>query len=227
MKRPRLTRTTVLEGTRFLKKKDPRLARWIERVGPVTLRQERHQFGALCRSIISQQLGSGAANSIHRRFRALFPSKTRLDPAEVRAMQRSRMLRCGLSRSKVDYLKGLAREFHDGALARARLGSHTDSEVMETLTQIRGVGPWTVEMFLIFSLGRTDVFSVRDLALRAAVERVVGKRLTHPEIEKVASRWSPHRSLACLYLWKIAHWKEPSTTSTQRSTQTKRKKSLR
>jgi len=203
----RLTRTTLLEGTSVLKKKDRRLARWIETVGPVSLRQQRHQFGALCRSIISQQLGSGAAKSIHSRFTALFTSRNGPNPGELLALKRPRLLGCGLSRSKVDYLKGLAREFRDGTLERARLGSLEDSEVMEILTRIRGIGPWTVEMFLIFSLGRIDVFSVRDLALRKAVERVQGEALTPPEIEEVALRWAPYRSVACLYLWKIAHWK--------------------
>jgi DNA-3-methyladenine glycosylase II len=204
---PRLTRATLLEGTQILKKKDRRLGRWIETVGPVSLRRQRHQFGALCCSIISQQIGSAAAKSIHGRFSELFTSKRGPNPAELLGFKRPRLLGCGLSRSKVDYLKGLAREFHDGSLARARLGSLEDSDVMQRLTQIRGIGPWTVEMFLIFSLGRLDVFSVRDLALRTGVERVVEEPLTAPEIEEVASRWSPYRSVACLYLWKIAHWK--------------------
>ena len=90
-----------------------------------------------------------------------------------------------------------------------RLSRLDDTEVVARLTQIPGVGVWTAEMFLIFSLGRPDVFSVRDLALRTGVRRVVGRPLEASEIEQVAERWRPHRSVASLYLWKIAHYTDP------------------
>jgi len=204
----RLTRATFLEGTQALRERDPELRGWIDRVGAVGLRRQRHQFSALCRSIISQQLGAGAAKSIHRRFAALFAPEERPEPSRLLALHARRLRACGLSRPKVAYLRGLAREFEKGSLAGVRLSSLPDAEVIEVLTQVRGIGPWTAEMFLIFSLGRLDVFSVRDLALRTAVARVAGRELSAAEVEEVARGWSPYRSVASLYLWKVAHWEE-------------------
>ena len=102
----------------------------------------------------------------------------------------------------------LAEAFDGGDLARIRLSKLDDQEVIDCLTQLPGIGVWTAEMFLIFSLGRLDVFSVGDLALRNAVQRVEGRELSQRQIVRVAERWSPFRSVACLYLWQIAHWSE-------------------
>jgi DNA-3-methyladenine glycosylase II len=202
-----LTRRTLVEGTEALLRADPALGRWIETVGSVGLRRQRHQFGALCRAIISQQLGAGAARTIHRRFLELFAPSNSPDPGRLLAVEPSRLAACGISGRKVEYLRSLAREFHAGSLRRARLGAMRDAEVVELLTRLPGIGVWTVEMFLIFSLGRLDIFSVRDLALRTGVERVLGRKLSEEQIEAAARRWSPYRSVASLYLWKIAHWK--------------------
>jgi DNA-3-methyladenine glycosylase II len=203
-----LTRETLAEGTRLLRKSDPRLGRWIDRVGAARLRRQRHQFGALCRSILSQQLGAGAAKSIHRKFLLLFAPARTPRPEALLAVRRERLRACGISGPKVDYLKALAREFHGGSLARVRLSALSDAEVVERLTRVPGIGVWTAEMFLIFSLGRLDVFSVGDLGLREGVQRVEERKLTPGEIVEVARRWAPYRSVASLYLWKIAHWRD-------------------
>lgn len=203
----RLTRETLAEGTLALKQLDPSLCRWIETVGPVGLRRQRHQFGALCRSIIAQQLGSGAARAIHRRFVDLFTPAKAPEPAMLLALGARDLRACGLSRRKVEFLQSLARERLDGSLHRVKLSTLPDEDVIELLTRLPGIGRWTAEMFLIFSLGRLDVFSVRDLALRTAVERVAGRPLASLEVERRAARWSPYRSVASLYLWKVAHWK--------------------
>jgi DNA-3-methyladenine glycosylase II len=202
----RLTRESLAEGTAALKRMDPSLGRWMERVGPVTLRRQRYQFGMLCRSIISQQLAAGAARSIHERFIGLFAQAKKPDPESLLRLRVRDLRACGLSGRKVDFMKGLAREFQDGLLRRVRLSALVDEEVIELLTRLPGIGRWTAEMFLIFSLGRQDVFSVGDLALRNAVERVREKTLDPKAIERVASAWSPYRSVASLHLWKIAHW---------------------
>ncbi len=106
----------------------------------------------------------------------------------------------------MEYLRALAHEFHEGNLRNARLSTLSDEEVVDRLVQIPGIGTWTAEMFLIFSLGRLDVFSVGDLALRVGVERVTRRKLTPEQSVEIARRWSPYRSVASLYLWKIAHW---------------------
>lgn len=205
----RLTRETLAEGTRVLRERDPRLGRWIERVGPVGLRRQRHQLGALCRSIVSQQLGAGAAKAIHRRFLDLFAPDRFPSPERLLELPAARLRACGLSARKVDYLRALARELHTGSLRRTRLGALPDAEVVEVLTRLPGIGVWTAEMFLIFSLGRLDVFAVGDLALREGVRRVEGRDLSPAEVVDAARRWAPYRSVASLYLWRIAHWKEP------------------
>lgn len=205
----RLTRETLAIAEQYLRRRDPRLGKWMERVQPVSLRRQNHHFGALCRTIIAQQLGAAASRTIHHRFLALFAPDRNPRPEAVLAVDHRRLRSCGLSGRKLDYLRALAHEFHDGRLRRARLGSCTDQKVRELLLPIPGIGLWTVEMFLIFSLGRLDVFSKGDLALRNAVQRVEGRSLTPAAIERVAERWTPYRSVASLYLWKIAHWKEP------------------
>lgn len=186
-------------------------------MGPVKLRRQRHRFGALCRAILAQQLGGGAAKTIHGRFLELFAPARSPDPRTLLAVRQDRLRRSGISRPKVRYLRALAREFLDGSLAGVRLSSLSDEEVIARLTQVPGIGVWTAEMFLIFSLGRLDIFSVRDLALRSGVERVEGREMTPQEIVETAARWSPYRSVASLYLWKIAHWKgRPRYSATAR-----------
>lgn len=207
----RLTRESLRQGANELRRRDPRLGSWIQRIGEVELRRHRHHFGALCRSIISQQLGAQAARAIHRRFVDLFFPMIKPDPARLLQMEPASLRACGLSERKAQYLRSLAGEFHAGSLARAGLGTLEDEQVIARLTLLPGVGRWTAEMFLIFSLGRLDVFSVGDLALRNAVERVVGRELKPRAIEKIAGGWSPYRSVASLYLWQVAHWpQDPS-----------------
>ncbi len=206
---PRLTLETLRQGARELRNRDARLGAWIERIGDVGLRRHRHHFGALCRSIISQQLAAKAAQTIHGRFVDLFQPVRKADPAQLLRIDVPRLRACGLSERKARYVRGLAREFHEGTLRSARLGSLGDEEVIERLTALDGIGRWTAEMFLIFSLGRLDVFSIGDLALRNGVERVAGRKLKPEAIEKIAASWSPYRSVASLYLWRIAHWSAP------------------
>jgi DNA-3-methyladenine glycosylase II len=195
-------------GTQYLRGRDRSLARWIDRVGPVGLRRRSQHFGALCRSIISQQLGAAAASTIWGRFLALFSPARWPQPARLLRLRDARLRACGLSQQKLRYLKALAKDFHEGPLRRVRFSRLADAEVIEALTRLPGIGVWTAEMFLIFSLGRPDVFSLGDLALRTAVQRVEGRALEPKEILRAAERWRPYRSVASLYLWKVAHWTE-------------------
>ena len=202
----RLTRESFRRGTTYLRRRDPLLREWIDRVGEVGLRRHSHQFGALCKSILSQQLAAAAARTIHDRFLQLFQPARRANPEALLALSTADLRACGISNPKVRYLRSLAEAYHSGPLRRVRLGARSDADVIDRLTQVQGIGVWTAEMFLIFSLGRIDVFSVGDLALRNAVQRVVGREMSPAEIVEVAERWTPYRSVASLYLWKIAHW---------------------
>ena len=203
----RLTRVTFAEGTCYLRERDARLGAWIDRVGRVGLRRQRHQFSTLCRSIVAQQISAHAAMSIFARFAALFEANGRPEPAALLEIEAERIRGCGISERKVAYLRSLAEAFASGALKGRRLGTLPDERVVELLVELPGIGVWTAEMFLIFALGRLDVFSLGDQALRAAVQRVEGRPLSPAAIEKRAARWAPYRSDASLYLWKISHWR--------------------
>ena len=187
---------------------DPVMAGLIERLGPLDLESRRRgrpadPYGALLRSIVGQQLSTKAARSIFGRLTEMFggraPTPEELlaaDPEEVRGV--------GLSRPKVAYLRDLAERIVDGDLDVDRLGELEDEEVAEQLTAVKGLGQWTVDMFLIFHLGRPDVLPVGDLGIRRAVEREYGLagEPDAAEMERIAAPWRPQRSLACLYLWR-------------------------
>lgn len=190
----------------MLRQHDQALAEWMDRVGPVTLRRHRHRFGSLCRTICSQQVAKKAAATVHGRFLDLFPPERVPDPERLLQLTPEQLRACGLTGGKVKYLHALAEAFHSGELGRLRFSRLEDQQIIDALVQVPGLGIWSAQMFLIFSVGRADVFSIGDLALRNGVQRVLGRDMTHKQIEQAAARWSPWRSIACLYLWKIAHW---------------------
>jgi DNA-3-methyladenine glycosylase II len=144
-----------------------------------------------------------AARSIYDRLCALFGGRTP-QPAELLAADPDRLRECGLSRPKIAYLRDLATRVEDGELELARVAVLSDEHVVEELTRVKGLGRWTAEMFLIFHLGRPDVLPVGDLGIRRAVERAYGlaELPEAAELERIAAPWRPHRSLACLYLWR-------------------------
>lgn len=211
---PRLTRATLVEGSEWLRARDRRLGAWMERVGDVGLRRQPHQFGALCRSILSQQLAARAAATIHGRFIELFAPSRRPSPEGVLALSDVSLRACGLSTQKIRSVRALASEWAKGELGRVRLSSLSDEEVIARLTDLPGIGRWTAEMFLIFALGRPDVFAAGDLALRTGIGRIEKRdALTPRDAEQIAARWSPWRSVASLYLWRIAHWVDDAAHS--------------
>lgn len=181
---------------------------WMDRVGPVTLRRHRHRFGALCRTICSQQVAKKAAATVHGRFLDLFPPRRVPDPEALLNLSAETLRGCGLTGGKVKYLYALADAFGQGELGRLKFSRLSDQQIIDALVQVPGLGAWSAQMFLIFSVGRADVFSVGDLALRNGVQRVLEKDMTHKQIEQAATRWSPWRSVASLHLWKIAHWQD-------------------
>jgi DNA-3-methyladenine glycosylase II len=160
-------------------------------------------YGALVRSIVGQQLSTKAARTIYERLIELFDGHTPT-PAELLEADPEDIRGAGLSRPKVAYLRDLAEHVEDGELELERLAELPDEEVSAQLTAIKGLGQWTADMFLIFHLGRPDVLPVGDLGIRRAVEGLYGlSELPSPaELEGIAEPWRPHRSLACLYLWR-------------------------
>jgi len=193
---------------RHLRAADPIMRRLVDAHGPLTLAERRRgrpkeAYGALLRSIVGQQLSTKAARSIYERLAALFGG-TAPAPAELLAVEPEALRAVGLSWRKVDYLRDLAQRVEDGSLDLRRLSGLSDDEVTAELTQVRGLGPWTADMFMIFHLGRPDVLPVGDLGTRAAVRREYElEALPAPdELRRIAEPWRPHRSLASLYLWR-------------------------
>ena len=189
------------DGLRFLRK-DPILGKIIDNVGDYSLKRRNHHFAVLVESIISQQLATSAAEAIFRRFRKLYPKFP--TAAQILSTRKSKLRTAGLSGMKIDYLKDLARNIKEGRLNMKLLSKMSDEEVIVHLTQVKGIGRWTAEMFLIFSLGRQDVLPVHDLGLRKGAQMAFSlPDLPKPkELEKMGERWRPYRSMATWYLWK-------------------------
>ena len=187
-----------------LRTADPVLGDLMVRCGPCTLEPgDTDPFVTLCWAIISQQLSGRAASTITERLESLFDSDV-LTPADILATPHETLRSLGLSRQKQASLKDLANKTSDGSLQLAVLSTLSDDEVTRQLTQVRGIGVWTAEMFLIFFLGRLDVFPVGDLGIRKAIQRVYGykKMPAVSTMHRHARRWAPYRTIATWYLWE-------------------------
>lgn len=188
---------------RHLAAADPTLRRLIGRVGPCSLRPRPEYFSTLCDSIIAQQLSVRVAEVISDRFADLYPRR-RPTPAAVRQTPVSRLRAVGLSRQKALYLKDLAAAFLDGRIRPRRLGRQENEAIIAALVSVRGIGRWTAEMFLIFSLNRPDVLPVDDLGIRKAIQRWYGfKALPSARtIRRIGRCWQPYATIASWYLWR-------------------------
>ena len=191
----------IQEGLGVLRK-DSILGAIIENVGDYTLKRKNDQFAVLVESIISQQLATKAAEAIFQRFKNLYPKFP--SATQILSTRKTRLRSVGLSEMKVEYLKDLAKHVQEGKLNMRLLSKMSDEDVIDHLTQVKGIGRWTAEMFLIFSLGRQDIFPVDDLGLRKGVQMVFSlPELPKPkDAEKLGERWRPYRSIATWYLWK-------------------------
>jgi len=186
-----------------LKRADPVLRPLVERVGPCRIPQRRPDFSTLARAIVFQQLNGRAAQTIFDRLVAALPGG-RLTPQAVLGLPQRKLRAAGLSAQKAAYLRDLAAQTAAGAIRFPRLAALPDDQVVAALTQVKGVGVWTAQMFLIFALRRPDVLAVGDYGVRAAAQKLYGlERLPTPgELEKLAEPWRPFRSAACWYLWR-------------------------
>jgi DNA-3-methyladenine glycosylase II len=196
------------EADEHLRSVDHVMRRLIDERGPIDPEIDRRgsrpdPYEALARAIVGQQLSTKAARSIWERLVEILGGA--FPQAPVLLAEDAETIRgAGLSRSKVNFLRDLAERIDDGRLDLGRLAELPDEDVIATLTEIKGVGPWTAEMFLIFHLGRPDVVSTGDLGIRRAVQIAYGlDELPGPtDLERIAEPWRPHRTLACLYLWR-------------------------
>lgn len=185
-----------------LKRSDPVMAAIIERIGPCRMEYGPPEFHSLAEAIVYQQLNGKAAVSIFKRFATLAGEP--LTAAGIQKLTDEQMRSVGLSKQKSSYLRDMAERAARGQLDFSRLHELPDEEVIKHLTQVKGVGVWTAQMFLMFTLKRPNVLPTGDFGVQMAIKRHYNKRkIPKPaQMEKIAKPWEPYRSIACWYLWK-------------------------
>lgn len=179
------------------------LCRFEGQVDSLTPRVTHDYFSDLCEAIINQQLSEKAGMTIFGRFRKLFPEGT-ITPSRVSQLPQASIRSIGVSWSKVRFIQDLAQKVIGEEIHLELLKDLGDSEVIAQLTRIRGIGPWTAEMFLMFSLGREDVFSFGDLGLKRAIQKLYKfkREPTRRQMEKIVVKWAPYKTYACRILWR-------------------------
>lgn len=201
-----IERELIAAAEKHLTRRCPVMRRLIRTHGPCQLGvQRRDPFHVLVTSIISQQLSTKAAETIQKRVHALVGAKSRVRPEQLLAARPDDLRACGLSNAKVKWLLELARRVDAGELNFRRLARMDDASALVELDALPGVGLWTAEMFLIFAMGRLDVFSLGDVGLRNGVNRLYnnGAKLDERATIEVVARWMPYRSVASWYLWRV------------------------
>ena len=191
------------KAIQHLKKADPVMAAIIERCGPYKVQYREPIFQTLVRSIVYQQLSGKAALTIFNRLKEA-AGVDPLTPESMVKMRPQKMRALGLSKQKLEYIRELARKTRDGEIIFDRLPELEDAVIIEQLTKVKGVGVWTVQMFLIFALKRLDVLPVADLGVRSAMKKAYGlPELPKPaEMQKIAESWRPYATVASWYLWR-------------------------
>jgi DNA-3-methyladenine glycosylase II len=200
------------EAAAHLARVDPVLRRIIRRLGVQPLPKDRGGFPSLARAIIFQQISGAAGASIHRRVRSAHGGRGFPPPAWFVSAATETLAQAGLSPQKRGYLVDLARHTHSGRLEFARLRRLPDDQVIEALTMVKGVGTWTAQMYLLFSLNRPDVLATGDLGIRKAVGRAYGFKSLPSErtVERIGRPWAPYRSFASYYLWRSLDTRLPT-----------------
>jgi len=185
-----------------LSKVDPIMAGVIKRAKVEPLRPRKNHFESLVVAIINQQLSGKAADTIEKRFRSLFGGKFP-KPAQVLKLSDVKLRRAGLSFQKISYIKNIARAVERGSLDFRKMKNLDDEEIIVSLTKIKGIGRWTAEMFLMFSLARPNVFSLGDLGLRNGLKKMykIDAKRHHKKLQKLLDLWHPHKTTASRHLW--------------------------
>jgi len=186
--------------------KDKKLAPLLSTVEPYLLKKRKNVCLRLCASIMSQQLSTKVAEVIFKRFLQLYDGKE-ATPQQIIDTPFDKLRGIGLSNAKVNYVQNVANYMLEHKADDKMLNKMTNEEVIEFLTPIKGVGKWTVEMLLMFTLGREDVFAVDDLGIQQAMTKIykldaTDKKAMKENMLKISAKWSPYRTHACFYLWK-------------------------
>jgi len=177
---------------------------------PTRFEKSKDPYRALVRSVVFQQLSGKAASTIHGRVLALFPDKDHPEPEDILNAKDEILRGAGLSRQKIAAIKDVSLKRIEGVIPPARaLSRLSNEEIIERLTAARGVGRWTVEMYLIFTLGRPDVLPIDDLGVRKGAEKLYRREFTPKTLGEYGKRWAPYRSAAAWHLWRVADTQTP------------------
>jgi len=202
-----LTDAEVQRARRYLARRDPKLGALMKRHGrcTITATRTRHAFHALVQAILSQQLSSKAADTIHKRVVALAGGLDQLTPERMLALDPAALRAAGVSHPKISYFRDLSARILDGRLDLHALETAHDAEVITAITAVKGLGVWSAEMFLMFRLNRPDIFPVGDLGIVKGVQHHFGmKRRPKPRtMMRLAENWRPYRTVAAWYLWRL------------------------
>ena len=200
-----LEKQGMVEGIKHLSSLDSKIKHLLNAFDPPELKVEKNYFWSLCRSIIYQQISGKAAKTIADRFLALFSSDINIKPVEVLDMDINEFYGVGLSRQKAGYIKNIADAFEKKIIDEKIIIKCNDAEIIKMLIQIKGVGIWTAEMFLIFTLRRPDVFPVTDLGVQKGFQIFysLDELPTIDNMKEISENWRPYRSIMTLYLWYV------------------------
>ena len=184
--------------------KDLKMKKLIRDYGPPNFELKNNYFQSLMRSIVFQQLSGKAANTIHQRLIGLLPNN-KITPKEVLALTNENMKQVGLSSQKINYIKNLADYFDTNLFNTNKVEKMSNKQISEELIQIKGIGQWTVDMFLMFTLNRLDVMPYSDLGIQKGMKILfnLNELPTKDKMRTLSTKWKPYRTIACWYLWKI------------------------
>ena len=190
---------------RHLSHADKRMEKLIDKFGPPNFNLMNNYYESLIRSIVYQQLSGKSASIIYERFLDLFVFDIYPEPKDILAVSIETLRSSGLSYQKVNYIRDLSEKWQDGTMNLTDIDSMTDEEISSELIKVKGIGQWTADMFLMFTLGRPDVFPFGDLGIQKGVMILTNmNRLpTQKEMERKTKKWQPYRTVAAWYLWKL------------------------
>ena len=188
-----------------LLKRDRNMQVLIEKFGRPNFKIGQDYFQSLFRSIVFQQLSGEAAQTIYKRLVKLIPETSNLCPNEVLKIEKNDMSKAGLSSQKINYVRNLADYFENNSFQKKDVERMTDEEISRELTQIIGIGQWTVDMFLMFTLNRADILPYGDLGIQKGIMKILNKKNlpSKKEMENCSKKWKPYRTIACGYLWRM------------------------
>ena len=198
-----LEEEAMIDGIKKLSTKDIRLKTFLQKFRVPVLPIEKNYFWSLCRSVIYQQISGKAAKKISDRYLSLFDQDVKMTPADVLEIDIEKIYKVGISRQKSSYIKNIADAFSNNIINEKKISELDDQEIIKQLTSIKGVGRWTAEMFLIFTLRRTDVFPVTDLGVQKGFQIFysLDKLPTIEMMNQKSESWRPYRTIMSLYLW--------------------------